>query len=96
MEASDLTHGAFAKQFGSRQALIDEVFELAFQQAAEAWTKVLTTSNEREAQEDMLRFYFQERPGRHNCPTLMFALSARETSDDSGAAAAYRHGVEKL
>jgi TetR/AcrR family transcriptional repressor of nem operon len=64
MGAAGLTPGGFYKHFASKEALIDEAFALAFQQALGVWDQVAQRGRPDgdSALAALVRFYF--RPGR--------------------------------
>ncbi|MCO5975333.1 TetR family transcriptional regulator [Ideonella oryzae] len=98
MGAAGLTPGGFYKHFASKEALVDEAFALAFQQALGAWDQV--AQRERSGQDRALaalvRFYFRPRPAEWSCPMLAFATCDDGQAPQAPAMATYRQGAQTL
>lgn len=98
MGAAGLTAGGFYKHFASKEALIDEAFALAFQQALGVWDQV--AQRERPAGDSVLaalvRFYFRPRAPEWTCPMLAFASRGDAQAPEEPATATYRDGVATL
>lgn len=98
MSVADMTIGGFYKHFESKDALVEEVFCLTFEQSLAAWRHVC----ERQFDDPGLRsaaivdYYLKKKPADQACPMLAFAPhvtaeAANETSRDS-----YRGGTQAL
>jgi TetR/AcrR family transcriptional repressor of nem operon len=104
MDAAGLTPGGFYKQFESREALVAEAFELAFQQSGESWHRVRADAHAQESAaarvtggiSALIRHYFRRRSAERNCPILTFAhpVSSETAGDDAGSE--YALGTERL
>ena len=98
MSAAGLTPGGFYKHFASKEALIDEAFALAFQQALGVWDQVAQRerSGPDSALAALVRFYFRPRPAEWSCPMLAFAGCDDGQAPQAPAMATYREGAQTL
>ena len=98
MAAAGLTSGGFYKHFASKEALVDEAFALAFQQALGAWDQV--AQRERSGQDSalaaLIRSYFRPRSPEWSCPMLAFAGCDDGQAPQAPAMATYRQGAQTL
>jgi TetR/AcrR family transcriptional repressor of nem operon len=98
MAAAGLTPGGFYKHFASKEALVDEAFALAFQQAMGAWDQVAQRerSDGDSALAALVRFYFRPRPLETSCPLLALAGTHEGQAPPAGAVATYQQGAQAL
>jgi TetR/AcrR family transcriptional repressor of nem operon len=98
MAAAGLTPGGFYKHFASKEALVDEAFALAFQQAMGAWDQVAQRerSDGDSALAALVRFYFRPRPLETSCPLLALAGAHEGQAPPAGAVATYQQGAQAL
>lgn len=98
MGAASLTAGGFYRHFASKEALIDEAFALAFQQALGAWEQVARRGrpDDESALASLVRFYFRRHAPEWTCPVLAFASRGDAQAPEEPATATYRQGVEAL
>ena len=98
MGETGMTTGGFYKHFASKDALIAEAFDLAFDQSTTSWQRVVKRERDDAGLRSsaLVRHYFQEKPPEQTCPMLAFAPhTSRETSDDVSVTA-YANGAKEL
>lgn len=93
-----MTPGGFYKQFASKEALIDEAFELAFKQASGSWAEVRKrhSGGAYRGLYALVRHYFKPRTKEQSCPMLAFSAQVSHQPADAHATDIYGNGVEKL
>lgn len=98
MGAAGLTPGGFYKHFASKEALVDEAFALAFQQALGAWDQVARRDRKEgdSALAALVRFYFRPRPLETSCPLLALAGAHEGQAPPASAMATYQQGAQAL
>ena len=98
MAAAGLTPGGFYKHFASKEALVDEAFALAFQQAMDAWEQVARRERKEgdSALAALVRFYFRPRPLEKSCPMLALAGAHEGQAPPAGAMVTYEQGAQAL
>ena len=75
MSAADMTIGGFYKHFESKNALVEEVFSLTFEQSSATWRQV----SERKYDDPSLRsaaivdYYLKKKGADQACPMIAFA-----------------------
>jgi TetR/AcrR family transcriptional regulator, transcriptional repressor for nem operon len=93
-----MTTGGFYKHFASKDVLIAETFDLAFEQSVASWQRV--SKREHDNPEDranaLVRHYFQKRPPEQTCPMLAFAPHAAGAASGDEAVMAYANGAQGL
>lgn len=94
MAAVGLTVGGFYKHFASKEALVREACALSFEQAAQAWQKLIGRDGEPEAA--IVDHYFRERPAHQTCPMLAYAPHVSGAAPTPLAREAYSDGVQTL
>src|SRR5712671_3508959 len=96
MSAADMTIGGFYKHFESKDALIEEVFSLTFEQSSAAWRQV----SERKHDDPALRsgaivdYYLKKKSADQACPMLAFAPHVTAEAADESSRESYRKGKE--
>lgn len=98
MAEAGMTPGGFYKQFASKEALIDEAFELAFKQASGSWTEVRKRHSGEACRTlaELVRHYFNPHAKDQRCPMLAFAAQVSHQPADAHATEIYGKGVETL
>lgn len=97
MGALGLTTGGFYKHFASKEALVAETFQFAFDRSSAAWP----AHAEREradgesAGTGLLRYYLRPNP-QGRCPIIAFAEDASRADPDGASRDAYCNGTEDL
>lgn len=94
MSAAGMTIGGFYKHFESKDALVREVFDLAFAQSSASWRDVSKRGPTRP--EAIIRHYFAKKPPENRCPMLAFGSCAAGENPDEATLDAYRKGTEQL
>jgi len=98
MSAADMTIGGFYKHFESKDALVEEVFSLTFEQSSAAWRQVC----ERKYDDPGLRsaaivdYYLKKKGPDHACPMIAFAPHVTAEAADESSRESYRDGTEAL
>ena len=98
MSAADMTIGGFYKHFESKDALIEEVFSLTFEQSSAAWRQI----SERKHDDPALRsgaivdYYLKKKSADQACPMLAFAPHVTAEAADESSRESYRKGTEAL
>jgi TetR/AcrR family transcriptional regulator, transcriptional repressor for nem operon len=98
MSAADMTIGGFYKHFESKDALVEKVFSLTFEQSSTAWRQV----SERNYNDPGLRsgamvdYYLKKKSADQACPMLAFAPHVTGEAADERARESYRNGTEAL
>lgn len=93
MAEAGLTVGAFYKQFESKEALVNEAFSCAFDDAARAWSSVTEKSPSIDA---LVEHYLSPRPAQYTCPILAFSAPASHADSAAEPRATYAQGAEAL
>ena len=97
MSAADMTIGGFYKHFESKDALVEEVFSLTFEQSSATWRQV----SERKYDDPGLRsaaivdYYLKKKGADQACPMIAFAPHVTAEADVSSRES-YRNGTEAL
>jgi TetR/AcrR family transcriptional repressor of nem operon len=98
MGAADMTIGGFYKHFESKDALVEEVFSLAFDQSSMIWRQV----SERKYNDPSLRSaaivdcYLKKKGADQACPMIAFASHVTTEAADESLRESYRNGTEAL
>jgi TetR/AcrR family transcriptional repressor of nem operon len=98
MSAADMTIGGFYKHFESKDALVEEVFALTFDQSAATWRRVC----ERKYEEPSLRsaaivdYYLKKKSPDQTCPMITFAPHVTAEAAHESSRETYRNGTEAL
>jgi TetR/AcrR family transcriptional regulator, transcriptional repressor for nem operon len=98
MSAVDMTIGGFYKHFESKNALVEEVFSLTFEQSSAAWRQVC----ERKYDDPGLRsaaivdYYLKKKGADRACPMIAFAPHVTAEAADESSRESYRDGTEVL
>lgn len=98
MSAADMTIGGFYKHFQSKDALVEEVFCLTFEQSLAAWRHVC----ERKFDDPGLRsaaivdYYLKKKPTDQACPMLAFAPHVTAEAASETSRKSYRGGTQAL
>jgi TetR/AcrR family transcriptional regulator, transcriptional repressor for nem operon len=98
MGAADMTIGGFYKHFESKDALVEEVFSLAFDQSSMIWRQV----SERQYDDPALRsaaivdHYLKKKVADQACPMIAFAPHVTTEAADASSRESYRNGTEAL
>lgn len=98
MGETGMTTGGFYKHFASKDALIAEAFDLAFDESTASWQKVVKREHDDASLRSsaIVRHYFRKKPPDQTCPMLAFAPhTSGETSDDV-CVTAYANGAKEL
>src|SRR5574337_1071657 len=91
MSAAGMTTGGFYKHFESKDALVQEAFALAFEQASASWHRV-SGKCDRSGDHDsaaIVRHYFRKRPREQTCPMLAFAPHVTDADTGNATQAIY-------
>ncbi len=94
MNAAGMTIGGFYKHFPSKAALVQEVLDLAFAQAATSWRNISARGHT--SPDAIVRHYFGKRPPENRCPMLAFGAYAANEKPDASSRETYRKGTEAL
>ena len=92
MSAADMTIGGFYKHFESKDALVEEVFSLAFDQSSMIWREV----SERKHNDPSLRpaaivdYYLKKKEANQACPMIAFAPHVTTEAADASSRESYR------
>jgi TetR/AcrR family transcriptional repressor of nem operon len=98
MSAADMTIGGFYKHFESKDALVEEVFSLTFEQSSAAWRQV----SERKYDDPGLQsaaivdYYLKKKGPDQACPMIAFTPHVTAEAADESSRASYRDGTEAL
>jgi TetR/AcrR family transcriptional repressor of nem operon len=98
MSAADMTIGGFYKHFESKDALVEEVFSLTFEQSSATWRQV----SERKYDDPGLRsaaivdYYLKKKGADQACPMIAFAPHVTTEVADESSRQSYRNGTEAL
>src|SRR5712671_4346645 len=98
MSAADMTIGGFYKHFESKDALVEEVFSLTFEQSSATWRQV----SERKYDDPGLRsaaivdYYLKKKGADQACPMIAFAPHVTSEAADESSRESYRNGTEAL
>ncbi|MEA2957949.1 MAG: TetR/AcrR family transcriptional regulator, transcriptional repressor for nem operon [Alphaproteobacteria bacterium] len=98
MSAADMTIGGFYKHFESKDALVEEVFSLTFEQSSATWRQV----SERKYDDPGLRsaaivdYYLKKKGADQACPMIAFAPHVTSEAADESSRQSYRNGTEAL
>ena len=98
MSAADMTIGGFYKHFESKDALVEEVFSLTFEQSSATWRQV----SEREYDDQGLRsaaivdYYLKKKGADQACPMIAFASHVTAEAADESSRESYKSGTEAL
>jgi TetR/AcrR family transcriptional regulator, transcriptional repressor for nem operon len=98
MSAADMTIGGFYKHFESKNALVEEVFSLIFEQSSATWRQV----SERRYDDPGLRsaaivdYYLKKKGADQACPMIAFAPHVTTEVADESSRQSYRNGTEAL
>jgi TetR/AcrR family transcriptional regulator, transcriptional repressor for nem operon len=98
MSAADMTIGGFYKHFESKDALVEEVFALTFEQSSATWRQVC----ERRYDDPALRsaaivdYYLKKKAPDHSCPMITFAPHVTAEGADESSRETYRDGTQTL
>ena len=98
MGAADMTIGGFYKHFESKDALIEEVFALTFDQSSTTWRQVSKRKYDNPGLRSaaIVDHYLKKKGADQICPMIAFAPHV--TTDAAGASSreSYRNGTEAL
>lgn len=98
MSAADMTIGGFYKHFESKDALVEEVFSLTFDQSSMTWRQV----SERKYDDPGLRsaaivdHYLKKKDANQACPMIAFAAHVTTEAAGESSRKSYRNGTEAL
>jgi TetR/AcrR family transcriptional regulator, transcriptional repressor for nem operon len=98
MSAADMTIGGFYKHFESKDALVEEVFSLTFEQSSATWRQV----SERKYDDPGLRsaaivdYYLKKKGADQACPMIAFAPHVTAEATDESSRESYKSGTEAL
>ena len=98
MSAADMTIGGFYKHFESKDALVEEVFSLTFDQSSTTWRQV----SERNFDDPGLRsaaivdYYLKKKGADQACPMIAFASHVTAEAADESSRESYRNGTKAL
>ena len=98
MSAADMTIGGFYKHFESKDALVEEVFSLTFDQSSTTWRQV----SERKYDDPSLRsaaivdYYLKKKGADQACPMIAFAPHVTTEAADESSRESYRNGTKAL
>jgi TetR/AcrR family transcriptional repressor of nem operon len=98
MSAADMTIGGFYKHFESKDALVEEVFSLTFEQSSATWRQV----SERKYDDPGLRsaaivdHYLKKKGADQACPMIAFASHVTAEAADESSRESYKSGTEAL
>ena len=98
MSAADMTIGGFYKHFESKDALVEEVFSLTFDQSSTTWRQV----SEDKYDDPSLRsaaivdHYLKKKGTDQACPMIAFASHVTTEAADESSRESYRSGTEAL
>lgn len=98
MGETGMTTGGFYKHFASKDALIAEAFDLAFDQSTASWQKVVTREHDDASLRSsaIVRHYFKRKPPEQTCPMLAFAPHTSGETPDHISVTAYANGAKEL
>ena len=98
MSGADMTIGGFYKHFESKDALVEEVFSLTFDQSSTTWRQV----SERKYDDPSLRsaaivdHYLKKKGTDQACPMIAFAPHVTTEAADESSRESYRNGTKAL
>src|SRR5258708_33693468 len=98
MSAADMTIGGFYKHFESKDALVEEVFSLTFEQSSATWRQV----SERKYDDAGLRsaaivdYYLKKKAADQAFPMYPFAPPSTADAADESSREAYKNGTQAL
>jgi TetR/AcrR family transcriptional repressor of nem operon len=98
MSAADMTIGGFYKHFESKDALVEEVFSLTFDQSSMTWRQV----SERKYDDPgllsaaIVDYYLKKKGADQACPMIAFAPHVTTEAADESSRESYRIGTEAL
>lgn len=95
MASAGLTQGAFAGQFGSKEALVAEACAHAFEAAEHALVAVSEGDAAGQA-ERIAASYLAAKPSEFDCPMATLAADTARTPADSPMRGAFTAGLERL
>lgn len=98
MGACGMTVGGFYKHFESKEALVAEVCDLAFEQALTKWDKVYKNADAsaKGRNLELVRGYLNNRNPERRCPILAFAPQATASTEVTASTQAYKAGIHEL
>src|SRR5258707_12156930 len=98
MSAADMTIGGFYKHFESKDALVEEVFSLTFDQSSTTWRQV----SERKYDDPgllsaaIVDYYLKKKGADPACPMIAFAPHVTTEAADEAPRDSSRTGTEAL
>src|SRR5260370_16342944 len=98
MRAEDMTIGGFYKHFESKDALVEEVFSLTFDQSSTTWRQV----SERKYDDPgllsaaIVDYYLKKKGADQACPMIAFAPHVTSEVADESSRQSYRNRTEAL
>jgi TetR/AcrR family transcriptional regulator, transcriptional repressor for nem operon len=98
MSTAHMTVGGFYKHFESKDALVEEVLSLTFEQSLAAWRQ----ASERKYDDPDLRsaaivdYYLKKKAADQACPMIAFAPHVTAEAADQPSRESYRRGTEAL
>jgi TetR/AcrR family transcriptional regulator, transcriptional repressor for nem operon len=98
MSAADMTIGGFYKHFESKDALVEEVFSLTFEQSSATWRQM----SEGKYDDPGLRsaaivdYYLKKKAADQTCPMIAFAPHVTAEGADESSRESYSKGTEAL
>src|SRR5260221_11288187 len=98
MSAADMTIGGFYKHFESKDALVEEVFSLTFEQSSAIWRQV----SDRKYDDAGLRsaaivdYYLKKKAADQACPMIAFAPHVTAEAADESSRESYKNRTEAL
>lgn len=98
MGTCGMTVGGFYKHFESKEALVAEVCDLAFEQALTKWDKVYKNADAsaKGRNLELVRGYINNRNPERRCPILAFAPQATASTEVTAPTQAYKAGIHEL
>ena len=97
MSAADMTIGGFYKHFESKDALVEEVFSLTFEQSSATWCQVSERKYDPGLRSAAIVDYYLKKKGADQaCPMIAFAPHVTTEVADESSRQSYRNGTEAL
>jgi TetR/AcrR family transcriptional regulator, transcriptional repressor for nem operon len=95
MTAAGLTHGAFSKQFASKEVLVDEACAHAFDGAERAFTAIMQSGSAGRDRR-LVEYYLGPKPAEHACPLATLSIDAARAPEGSALPETFAHGLKRL
>lgn len=95
MTAAGLTHGAFSKQFASKEALVAEACAHAFDGAERGFAAILQEDSP-DAYRRLVDYYLGPKPAEQACPLATLSIDAGRAPPASALRETFTQGLKRL